>query len=168
MRLLRQTSYTRIPGVLTPMLFRLIILASLTVVSARAQITNVTNDQSTPIPGAGHDYIHLLSETVNPSNGSVSIRIQPPMPEEIKLHRVKPIPTAAHEQTKQSPSATDNPPSRTVPQTIDLTPSRTTENRSATPGRVISMSAYHTLKTGYGFNVDSDDQWRPIVRYGHY
>jgi hypothetical protein len=28
MRLLRQTSYTRIPGVLTPMLFRLLILAS--------------------------------------------------------------------------------------------------------------------------------------------
>ncbi len=48
--------------------------------AARAQITNVTNDQSTPIPGAGHDYIKMLSETVNPSNGSVSLRIAAPTP----------------------------------------------------------------------------------------
>ncbi|MGH9396157.1 MAG: hypothetical protein ACRD18_04830 [Terriglobia bacterium] len=45
-----------------------------------SQITNVTNDQSTPIPGAGHDYIHMLTETVNPANGSVSLRIQAPVP----------------------------------------------------------------------------------------
>jgi RHS repeat-associated protein len=48
--------------------------------SVRAQITNVDNTTSTPIPGTGHDYIHLLSETVNPSNGSVSLRIELPMP----------------------------------------------------------------------------------------
>ena len=47
---------------------------------ASAQITNVTNSTSTPIPGAGHDYIKMLSETVNPANGSVSIRIQTPTP----------------------------------------------------------------------------------------
>jgi RHS repeat-associated protein len=47
---------------------------------ARGQITNVTNQTSTPIPGAGHDYIKMLSETVNPANGSVSIRIQTPTP----------------------------------------------------------------------------------------
>lgn len=35
---------------------------------------------STPIPGAGHDYIHMLDETVNPANGSLSIRIQLPIP----------------------------------------------------------------------------------------
>ena len=46
----------------------------------RAQITNVTNDQATPIPGVGHNYIQMLSETVNPSNGSVSLRIQTPAP----------------------------------------------------------------------------------------
>jgi hypothetical protein len=51
----------------------------LLVSTAHAQITNVTDDTSTPIPGAGHDYIHLLSETVNPANGSVSLRIQLPM-----------------------------------------------------------------------------------------
>jgi RHS repeat-associated protein len=47
---------------------------------ALGQITNVTNDQSTPIPGAGHDYIKLFNETVNPANGSVSIRIGVPVP----------------------------------------------------------------------------------------
>jgi hypothetical protein len=49
------------------------------VFSAQAQITNVKDDTSTPTPGVGHDYIHLLSETVNPANGSVSLRIQVPV-----------------------------------------------------------------------------------------
>ncbi len=44
------------------------------------QILNVTNDTSTPIPRVGHDYIGTLSETVNPANGSLSIRINVPMP----------------------------------------------------------------------------------------
>jgi len=47
---------------------------------AHAQITNVGDDTMTPVPGAGHDYIHMLSETVNPANGSVSLRIQVPTP----------------------------------------------------------------------------------------
>jgi hypothetical protein len=61
---------------------RLLALTALLVgwSSAHAQITNVDDTTSTPIPGAGHDYIHLLSETVNPSNGSVSLRIAFPMP----------------------------------------------------------------------------------------
>jgi len=32
-------------------------------------------DNATPMPGAGHDYIHLLGETVSPANGSVNIKI---------------------------------------------------------------------------------------------
>jgi hypothetical protein len=36
-------------------------------------------ETATPIPG-GHDYIHLLSETVNTSNGSLAFNIQLPMP----------------------------------------------------------------------------------------
>ena len=48
--------------------------------TAQAQITDVTNSTSTPIPGAGHDYIKLLNESVNPANGSVSLRIQVPTP----------------------------------------------------------------------------------------
>jgi RHS repeat-associated protein len=51
----------------------------------RAQIINVTDDQSTPIPGAGHNYIHLLTETVNPANGSLSVRIQLPVPKSLGI-----------------------------------------------------------------------------------
>jgi len=45
-----------------------------------AQVTNVTNDTSTPVEGAGHNYIGILNETVNPATGSVSLRIQVPVP----------------------------------------------------------------------------------------
>jgi hypothetical protein len=47
---------------------------------ACGQITNVNDTTSTPIPGAGHDYIKMLNETVNPANGSLSMRIQVPEP----------------------------------------------------------------------------------------
>jgi len=46
---------------------------------ASAQITNVDDTTSTPIEGAGHDYIKALSETVNPANGSLSLRIEVPV-----------------------------------------------------------------------------------------
>jgi RHS repeat-associated protein len=48
--------------------------------SVLAQITSVNNSTSTPIEGAGHDYIKLLSETVDPVNGSTSLRLQLPIP----------------------------------------------------------------------------------------
>ena len=48
--------------------------------AAYGQLTAVTNSTSTPISGAGHDYIRLLSETVDPANGSVSLRLQAPVP----------------------------------------------------------------------------------------
>jgi len=48
--------------------------------AASAQITGVGNDQAPPVPDVGHDYIHFLTETVNPANGSLSIRIQVPVP----------------------------------------------------------------------------------------
>lgn len=48
--------------------------------SLSGQITNVTDETSTPVPGAGHNYIHALNETVDPSNGSVSIAIDVPVP----------------------------------------------------------------------------------------
>lgn len=47
---------------------------------AFGQVTNVTDETSTPIPGAGHDYLHAFSETVNPANGSVSLRLSVPVP----------------------------------------------------------------------------------------
>jgi RHS repeat-associated protein len=47
---------------------------------ARAQITGATNGTTTPSQGIGHDYIHMLGETVNPVYGSVSLRLQVPVP----------------------------------------------------------------------------------------
>ena len=56
-----------------------VILFLLTLVvppSAQAQ----ANALATPIPGSGHDYIHMLNETVDPASGSVSLRMQVPVP----------------------------------------------------------------------------------------
>jgi len=41
----------------------------------QAQIDRVNNSTSTPIPGAGHNYMGSLNETVDPGAGSVSVRI---------------------------------------------------------------------------------------------
>jgi hypothetical protein len=61
-----------------PTLFAcLLLLAS---PAAHGQITNVDDTTSTPIEGAGHDYIKAMGETVNPANGSLSVRIQLPIP----------------------------------------------------------------------------------------
>jgi RHS repeat-associated protein len=49
------------------------------------QILAGPTTQTPPIPGAGHDYIKMLSETVNPANGSVDLRIQLPVPAGRKL-----------------------------------------------------------------------------------
>lgn len=40
----------------------------------------VNNDTRTPVPGSGHDYINMLSETVDPSNGSLSVNVSTPVP----------------------------------------------------------------------------------------
>jgi len=45
-----------------------------------AQIPQVTEETQTPSPGTGHDYIQGLNETVNPSNGAVSLKINIPVP----------------------------------------------------------------------------------------
>lgn len=48
-----------------------------------AQITAITNTTQTPTPGAGHNYIKFFNETVNPANGSVSLRIHVPVPPDL-------------------------------------------------------------------------------------
>ncbi|HWZ99533.1 MAG TPA: RHS repeat-associated core domain-containing protein [Candidatus Dormibacteraeota bacterium] len=58
--------------------FMIALFIPFTVSYSEAQITGVTNDQATPIPGVGHDYVKMLSETVQPSNGQLSIRIDVP------------------------------------------------------------------------------------------
>ncbi|HTD23493.1 MAG TPA: RHS repeat-associated core domain-containing protein [Terriglobales bacterium] len=60
----------------------LLFVALFASISAQTQnIRNVGNGTSTPTPGLGHDYIHLLSETVNPASGSLSLRMQLPTPQ---------------------------------------------------------------------------------------
>lgn len=51
---------------------------SLASAAASAQITGVSNDQATPVPGVGHNYIKSFSETVEPSNGQLGISIKVP------------------------------------------------------------------------------------------
>jgi RHS repeat-associated protein len=40
----------------------------------------VNNDTRTPVEGSGHDYIKMLTETVDPSNGSLTVHIAAPVP----------------------------------------------------------------------------------------
>jgi RHS repeat-associated protein len=56
------------------------MLALLIAPATLAQIPNATDTTATPAPGA-HDYFHSPVETVNPANGSVSIRIPVRMPQ---------------------------------------------------------------------------------------
>lgn len=42
------------------------------------QTGNLGDAVQHPVPGAGHDYIHGLNETVNPANGSLNIKIDLP------------------------------------------------------------------------------------------
>jgi RHS repeat-associated protein len=60
--------------------FTLTSIAILLAATAHAQIGNVDDTNTPPIPGIGHDFIKMLGETVNPANGSVSLRIDLPMP----------------------------------------------------------------------------------------
>ena len=48
--------------------------------SATAQIPPTSSTTSTPVPGAGHDYLGGQVDTVNPATGSISIRIPVIMP----------------------------------------------------------------------------------------
>ena len=45
------------------------------------QISSVTNQTLTPVSGVGHEYIGTLNETVNPSNGSLSLRLNFDVPQ---------------------------------------------------------------------------------------
>lgn len=62
---------------LFPVLSLLLGISLFPLVSS-AQITGASDIQATPIPGVGHDYIKMLSETVQPANGQLSIRIDVP------------------------------------------------------------------------------------------
>lgn len=55
-------------------------ILALSAASAYSQMPDSSSTTSTPIPGAGHDYLGEIGETVNPANGSISIRISGMMP----------------------------------------------------------------------------------------
>lgn len=70
-------AHSRVSAILSS-LFLLVIFGLLLIPASESQVLSVGDMTSTPIEGAGHDYIKTLSETVNPANGSLSIRIQLP------------------------------------------------------------------------------------------
>lgn len=55
--------------------FRLVAISLFLASACWAQIPQASDTTSTPVPDAGHDYLHSPLATVNPANGSVSIRI---------------------------------------------------------------------------------------------
>jgi hypothetical protein len=58
----------------------LVLLGMSLGVAASAQIPSVTDVTAPPTPGVGHETIQDNVETVNPANGSLSIRIGVPLP----------------------------------------------------------------------------------------
>ena len=64
--------------------FALAILLGIAAWPANAQVINVGNINiaTTPTPGSGHDYLKMINETVNPANGSLSLRIDAPEPQQ--------------------------------------------------------------------------------------
>ncbi|HWO27760.1 MAG TPA: hypothetical protein VNO32_03085, partial [Candidatus Acidoferrum sp.] len=64
-------------------LFAVLLLLLSTLVLAplsKAQLPPSSSTTSTPVPGAGHDYLGGQADTVNPANGSISLRIPVIMP----------------------------------------------------------------------------------------
>jgi len=58
-----------------------VLLSCSFLADAQQSLGPVNGSTSTPIPGAGHDYLGDLVDTVNPANGSLSVRINTPVPQ---------------------------------------------------------------------------------------
>ncbi len=67
----------RVRPVLSILLFAFVALLA---PACLAQLPQASDTTSPPTPGVGHDYLGGLAETVNPANGSVSIRLSAIMP----------------------------------------------------------------------------------------
>ncbi len=64
-------------------LLRTLVLSLMVFVLVRpaySQVLSIDDTTSPQTPGVGHDYIKMLGESVNPANGSVSLRIDLPTP----------------------------------------------------------------------------------------
>ncbi len=68
------------PSTTVTRLVCLILFLAAGTVLGSAQITTVTAEQAPPIPGAGHDYIKLMNETVVPATGAVDLHIDAAVP----------------------------------------------------------------------------------------
>src|SRR5207244_7918238 len=77
--LVRRIVMERRQGLLSSLLVILLMVVVCTLNTA-AQLQTLNNSTAIPTPGVGHDYIKMLGETVNPANGSVSLRIDVPLP----------------------------------------------------------------------------------------
>ena len=51
----------------------------------QGQISNVTGETQTPMPGTGRDYLHELTETIDPSTGALNLNISVSVPPGRKL-----------------------------------------------------------------------------------
>ena len=47
---------------------------------AWSQISNVTGETQTPMPGTGRDYLHSLNETIDPATGALNLSVSVPVP----------------------------------------------------------------------------------------
>ena len=57
-----------------------ILVAFFQLPSSFCQLLDIGPDTAVSVPGAGHDYVQMLSETVDPSSGATSVRIAVPVP----------------------------------------------------------------------------------------
>src|SRR5271169_2423547 len=62
------------------LVFGLFAFAFFVPLTVYAQLGPVDGATATPIPGTGHDYLHDMVETVNPADGSLSVRIKTSTP----------------------------------------------------------------------------------------
>jgi RHS repeat-associated protein len=69
-----------VPRTIPSLVLALAISVVLSAGKAHAQLGPVDGATATPIPGAGHNYIQDLVDTVSPADGSVSVRIKAPTP----------------------------------------------------------------------------------------
>jgi RHS repeat-associated protein len=57
-----------------------VLLTSIFIPIAHAQLVGDSALTSPPTPGDGHEYLQMMGETVNPANGSVNFRLKFPVP----------------------------------------------------------------------------------------
>src|SRR6202034_3461187 len=77
--MVRPVVFLRFCRILRPTVVTILALLLAPLVLAQFP-SGINNDTRTPVPGSGHDYINMLTETVDPSNGSLSVHISTPVP----------------------------------------------------------------------------------------